>query len=310
MDLSTYSKFMRPEWSALRAHTPLTLTEAELVALRGVNESVSLNEVAEIYLPLSRLLNLHFRAARQLSAVKDEFLGRPSSQPPYIIAVAGSVAVGKSTFARVLQALLGRWPDHPHVALVATDGFLRPTAWLLEHGLMQRKGFPESYDRRAMIEFLARTKRGDTDAEVPVYSHQIYDIVPGEFQKIGQPDILIFEGLNVLQAGDEETRERSALASDFFDFSLYVDANANDIQNWYVERFLLLQRTAFQSPKSYFHHYRDLDEATARETARNIWQTINGVNLRENIRPTRERAHVILRKQRDHAIGEIWLRQI
>lgn len=313
MERPTYTKFKRADWSALRSNTPLTLSEGDLLALRGVSETVTMQEAVEIYLPLSRLLNLHVRAARQLAAVKDEFLGRFVQSPPYVIAIAGSVAVGKSTFARVLQAILARWPDHPDVALVTTDGFLHPNAHLEANGLMGRKGFPESYDRRAMVEFLADVKAGARDLRAPIYSHQAYDILPGEFQAIGMPDILIFEGLNVLQAGatiGEGTRIHTALVSDFFDFSLYIDAEEAHIEHWYVERFLTLQRTAFQKPTSYFHHYKDLDEPEARRVAAGIWRDINLKNLIENILPTRERAHLVMRKEPDHAIGEIWLRRI
>lgn len=313
MDLQAYSTFARHEWSALRFNTPLTLSEADLVALSGLNEVVSEQEVVEVYLPLSRLLNLHVRAARQLGAVKDEFLGRFVRSPPYVVAIAGSVAVGKSTFARVLQAILARWPDHPHVELVTTDGFLRPNAWLQENGLMQRKGFPESYDLRAMVEFLGRVKSGAPEAKAPVYSHQAYDIVPGQWQTVAQPDILIFEGLNVLQTKTDDGpvgRSPAVLVSDFFDFSLYLDADRTDIENWYIERFLLLQQGAFRKRSSFFHHYKDLPDSEARDVARQIWRNINLLNLTENILPTRERAHVVLRKRADHMIGEVRLRQI
>jgi type I pantothenate kinase len=290
VDLSAYQSFSRPEWADLRANTPLLLREVDLAALRSMNEPVSLTEVADMYLPLSRLLNLHVTAARGLTQVKDAFLGRPAAAPPYIVAVAGSVAVGKSTFARVLQALMARWPDHPRVALVTTDGFLQSNAVLQERGLMARKGFPESYDLRQMIRFLAEVKAGERVVSAPVYSHVAYDI---------------FEGLNVLQTGNA-----AVVASDFFDFSVYIDAAQEDIARWYLDRFLLLQRTAFQAPESFFHHYRDLDEAEARDVAIGIWRGINLVNLHENIQPTRPRARVVLRKRADHSIGEVWLRQV
>jgi type I pantothenate kinase len=310
-EYSAYVVFGRDEWARLRASTPLTLSEADLASLRGVDEQVSLADVTEVYLPLSRLLNLHFRSARSLSGVKDEFLGRLVERRPYVIGIAGSVAVGKSTFARVLQALLARWPDHPSVALVTTDGFLYPNATLLERGLMKRKGFPESYDRRRMIAFLADIKAGKSEVVAPVYSHQAYDILPDQVQTVASPDILIFEGLNVLQTGGPESGQApSIIVSDFFDFSLYIDADEAHIEEWYTRRFVRLQRTVFQNPASYFHHYKDLTEPQAREAARGIWRDINLVNLRENISPTRERANVVLRKRADHMVGDVWLRQI
>lgn len=300
-----YRVFSRAEWAALRSTTPLTLSDQDLSALRGLNDRISLAEVGDIHVPLSRLLNLHAAAARTLSMVQEAFLGRPAGTPPYVIAIAGSVAVGKSTFARILRALLARWPDHPRVDLVTTDGFLHPTKVLEERGLMRRKGFPESYDLRRMIEFLAAIKAGGRRVEAPVYSHLGYDIVPGEHQVVDRPDILIFEGLNVLQTGSAPVS-----ASDFFDFSIYVDADEPDIERWYTERFLLLQRTAFQNPASYFHAYRDLPEPEARRFAHDLWQGINLVNLRDNILPTRPRARLVLRKGADHEIREIWLRRM
>ncbi len=310
-EYSAYIEFQRDDWARLRSNTPLTLSESDVASMRGAIEAVSLQDVIDIYLPLSRLLNLHFRSARTLNGVKDQFIGRLIGQRPYVIAIAGSVAVGKSTFARILRALLARWPDHPRVALITTDGFLHPNRVLEERGLMSRKGFPESYDRRRMIRFLADIKAGKPEVTAPVYSHQAYDILPGEMEVIRQPDILIFEGLNVLQTGgDEPGRTPSIIVSDFFDFSLYVDAEVEHIEPWYVERFLLLQRTVFRNPASYFHHYKDLDEAEARRVAAGIWRDINLLNLTENILPTRERANVVLRKRPDHSVGEIWLRQI
>jgi type I pantothenate kinase len=308
---AAYIRFERDEWAALRSSTPLTLSQQDLVALQGFHEKVSLTDVVEIYLPLSRLLNLHIRSARNLNGVKDEFLGRLVGARPYVIGIAGSVAVGKSTFARILQALLARWPDHPRVALVTTDGFLYPNRVLEERGLMHRKGFPESYDRRRMLQFLADIKAGHRRVSAPIYSHQAYDILPDTEQVIEQPDILIFEGLNVLQVEALDSLQPPAvIVSDFFDFSLYVDAAIEHIEPWYINRFLALQRTVFQDPASYFHHYRDLTEAQAREVAHEIWTNINLLNLRENILPTRERANLVLRKRADHTIGEIRLRQI
>jgi type I pantothenate kinase len=310
-EFSAYVAFPRDEWAALRLNTPMTLSAGDLSLLQGVLEQVSLEDVVKIYLPLSRLLNLHFRSARALSGVRDEFLGRPVGRAPYVIGIAGSVAVGKSTFARTLQAVLARWPDHPSVALVTTDGFLYPNATLLERGLMQRKGFPESYDRRRMITFLSDIKAGRSQVSAPVYSHQSYDIVPGELQTIEAPDILIFEGLNVLQTATlEGGHAPSIIVSDFFDYSLYIDAEEAHIQEWYVARFLKLQRTVFQNDSSYFHHYKDLDAEQARDVALDIWRDINLRNLNDNILPSRERANVVLRKRADHLIGEVWLRQI
>jgi len=307
VDRSAYLTFDRREWAALRSNTPMSLSRDDLENLRGVNDPVSLNEVADIYLPLSRLLNLHVMAARSLKkVVQDAFLGRPTKPAPYIIGVAGSVAVGKSTFARLLRAAMARWPDHPRVALVTTDGFLHPTKVLLERNLMRRKGFPESYDQRSMLKFLAAVKSGTTPPQVPVYSHLSYDIVQGQFQTIERPDVLIFEGLNVLQ----HVAGATVLASDFFDFSVYIDAATADAEAWYVERFLLLQRTAFQNPASYFHHYKDLDRTQAEEVARGIWRDINRPNLEENILPTRERARLVLRKDSDHKVEEVWLRRV
>jgi type I pantothenate kinase len=302
---SRFRYFSREEWAALRANTPLVLSAEDLEALRGLHDGLSLEEVEEMYLPLSRFLSLHVKAARGLDQAQNEFLGWEAIHSPFVIAIGGSVAVGKSTFARVLQALLSRWPEQPKVALVTTDGFLYPNAVLQERGLMRRKGFPESYDLRWILSFLHAVKGGDPEIEAPVYSHLVYDIIPGKRQVIRKPDILIFEGLNVLQA----PQGASVIASDFFDFSVYLDANEADIERWYVERFLLLQRTAFQDPKSYFYRYRDLPKEEAERTALKIWQEINLPNLRENIQPTRARADLILRKHSDHLIQSVWLRQ-
>jgi type I pantothenate kinase len=261
--LSAYITFGRSEWAALRFNTPLTLSEADLSALRGLNEPITPAEVADVYLPLTRLLNLHFTAARSLMQVKSAFLDRAPRNAPYIIALAGSVAVGKSTFARLLCALLARWPDHRRVELVTTDGFLHANRVLEERGLMRRKGFPESYDLPRMLRFLSAVKAGEVDLELPVYSHLSGDIAPSEHQVVRHPDILMFEGLNVLQARGTAPM----VVSDFFDFSIYLDADETDIQSWYVERFLGLRRTAFQQPASYFHHYRDLPPSDARAVA-------------------------------------------
>jgi len=312
-EFSAYEAFSRAEWAALRSNTPLTLSEEDLTLLRGVNEQLSLTDVEEIYLPLSRLLNLHFRSARTLNGVRDEFLGRLVGHRPYVIAIAGSVAVGKSTFARVLRALLARWPDHPRVSLVTTDGFLHPNKVLEARGLMSRKGFPESYDRKRMIQFLAALKAGEEVVDAPVYSHQAYDIVPGAIERVEQPDVLIFEGLNVLQTSTVEPTGApvpSVVVSDFFDFSIFVDAQEPYIEAWYVKRFLSLQQTVFRNPGSYFHHYKDLTLSEANKTAAKIWRDINLRNLRDNILPTRERANLVIRKRPDHTVDQIRLRQI
>jgi len=303
-----YLVMTRNEWAELRASTPLTLSEEDLSALRGVNEDVSLEDVANVYLPLSRLINLHIAAARQLTGIRDTFLGRPTHRGPYIIAIAGSVAVGKSTFARVLQAVMARWPDHPNVALVTTDGFLYPNSKLVADGIMHRKGFPESYDRKHMVKFLAAVKAGEHNIEAPIYSHVSYDIVPDQFQVIDQPDILIFEGLNVLQTDGVDGLKPSTIVSDFFDFSVYLDADEQDIEHWYVARFLMLQKTSFRARGAYFRKLADLTPEEAPEAARQIWRDINRVNLLENILPTRERADLVLRKASDHSVSEIWLR--
>ena len=301
-----HTVFSRADWAALRAHTPLALSEAELGQLRGFNEPVSLEEVAQVFLPLSRLINIHVMAARSLgTAVETGFLGRPRTPAPYIIGIAGSVAVGKSTFARLLRAVLSRWADHPHVELVTTDGFLWPTRVLEQRGLLGRKGFPESYDMRRLIGFLAAAKSGAEHLSAPTYSHELYDIVPGQDQRIERADVLLFEGLNVLQT----VSNVSVVASDFFDLSIYIDADADIIETWYVDRFLMLQRTAFQKPSSYFHHYKDLDRTQAEDVAREIWRNVNLRNLTENILPTRERADLVIHKGRSHMTEELWLRR-
>lgn len=317
---AAYLDFDRAAWARLRAATPLTLDEHDLADLQGLNEPVSLGEVEAVYLPLSRLLNLQVAATQTLHKATDTFLGTLARPTPFVIGIAGSVAVGKSTFARILRALLSRWPAHPRVDLVTTDGFLFPNHTLEARGLLDRKGFPESYDLRRLVEFMAEVKAAEGPVRAPVYSHQAYDIVPDEFQIVDRPDIVIVEGLNVLQTGetrrpgDTEGRSREPFrprifVSDFFDFSIYVDADEADIERWYGERFLTLRETVFQDPRSYFHRYASLSEADALRMSRGIWQRINGVNLRENIKPTRERARLVLEKGHDHVVRRIRLRK-
>ena len=308
-ELSRYVEFTRAEWARLRASTPLPLSEAQLRPLVGLNEQVSIGEVSDIYLPLSRLLNLYVAATQKLHAATDTFLGTSGQKIPYVIGVAGSVAVGKSTTARILQALLSRWPSHPQVDLITTDGFLLPKRTLEAKGLMHRKGFPESYDVRRLVQFMADVKSGVPEVTAPLYSHLVYDIVPDEHQVVREPDIVIVEGLNVLQTGSGQRRLRM-FVSDFFDFSIYVDANEADIEQWYIERFLKLRDTVFRNPSSYFHKYAQLSAEQAKEIARSIWHSINLPNLKQNILPTRERAHSILEKGRDHAVRRVKLRKL
>ncbi|OXM48051.1 type I pantothenate kinase [Amycolatopsis alba] len=305
-ELSPYVELHREQWRELRRATPLPLTAAELLRLRGLGEQVDLAEVAEVYLPLSRLINLQVAARQRLYEATTTFLGEDSrgTKVPYIIGIAGSVAVGKSTTARILRTLLARWPDHPRVDLVTTDGFLHPRAELVRRGIMHRKGFPESYDRRALLRFVTEVKSGAERVSAPVYSHLAYDILPDEEQVVQQPDILILEGLNVLQPGPRLS------VSDLFDFSIYVDAATTDIERWYVERFLKLRHTAFADPASHFHHFAGLPDDEARAEARHLWRTINEPNLMENIKPTRPRATLVLRKDADHAINRVRLRKL
>ena len=311
-DLSPYRSFSRDEWARLRADTPLTLSAAEVDQLQSLNDPVSLDEVIAIYLPLSRLLSLYVAAAQGLFKATQRFLQADKTEKvPYIIGVAGSVAVGKSTTARILKALLARWPNTPKVDLVTTDGFLRPNAELTRLRLMDRKGFPESYDTARLLRFLADIKAGKREVRAPLYSHLVYDVVPGEETVVERPDILIVEGLNVLQPA-RLPRDGAAIpfVSDFFDFSIYLDADVEDLHRWYLARFLKLRNTAFRNPLSYFRKYADLSEAEAIEFAEGLWSRINLVNLSENILPTRQRASLILRKGASHRIEQVSLRRL
>lgn len=308
---SPYANYSRAEWARLRDDTPLTLSEADLENLSGLTERISTDEVVEIYLPLSRLLNLYVEASQGLHGDTEEFLRKGNGKVPFIIGLAGSVAAGKSVTARVLQALLARWPSHPDVALVPTDGFLFPNAVLEERDLMSRKGFPESYDLSQLLAFLGDVKSGVERVEAPRYSHLVYDVLKDQKLTVSQPDIVIVEGLNVLQPAKlPEDGQAIPFVSDFFDFSIYIDASEELVETWYVERFLRLRQTAFRDPASYFHRYATLSEQEARETALSIWQTINLVNLKENILPTRQRADLILRKGEDHAVESVSLRKL
>ncbi|HZQ34172.1 MAG TPA: type I pantothenate kinase [Mycobacterium sp.] len=304
---SPYVEFDRGQWRELRKSIPLPLTEDELIGLRGLGEQIDLTEVAEVYLPLARLIHLQVAARQRLFAATNEFLGeqhQPERPVPFVIGVAGSVAVGKSTTARVLQALLARWEHHPRVDLVTTDGFLYPNSELRRRNLMHRKGFPESYNRRALMRFVTAVKSGADKVCAPVYSHLLYDIIPGEMHFVRHPDILILEGLNVLQTGP------TLMVSDLFDFSLYVDARIEDIEEWYVSRFLTMRSTAFANPASHFHHYAALNDQQAVTAAKEIWRSINRPNLIENILPTRPRATLVLRKDADHSINRLRLRKL
>lgn len=283
---------------------PQVLTEAELEKLSGIGENLDLQEVEDIYLPLSRLIHLQVRARQKLTKVTETFIGDDPGHVPFIIGLAGSVAVGKSTTARVLQVLLQRWDSHPRVDLVTTDGFLHSKAVLEERGIMHRKGFPESYDRRNLMRFVTEVKSGHPVVKAPIYSHEAYDILPDEFIEVRQPDILILEGLNVLQTGP------TLMVSDLFDFSIYVDAKTQNIERWYIERFLKLRDTAFREPGNHFAGFADMDDAEATYAARELWQTINLPNLVENILPTRVRASLVLRKDYDHTVQRVRMRKI
>ena len=309
--LSPYRVFSRAEWAAKRADTPMTLTPDEVTRLRSLHDRLDMAEVEEIYLPLSRLLSFYVEATQRLFRAQQGFLGTEDSKMPYIIGVAGSVAVGKSTTARVLQALLARWPNVPKVDLLTTDGFLYPNAILEREGMMEKKGFPESYDLPALLRFLSDIKAGRRGVRAPVYSHLIDDVIPNHWIEIDRPDILIVEGLNVLQTG-RPPRDGKAIpfVSDFFDFSVYLDASEDVLLKWYVDRFLTLRGTAFSDPKSYFHRYSELSDKEAAMTAATIWTRINLVNLHDNIQPTRQRADLILRKGESHQVEEVALRRL
>ena len=306
VDVERYLRFDRGNWAELRAQTPLTLHEKDLEALRGINDRIDLEEVVAIYLPLTRLLNLYVSATQNLHRVAATFLGTISPKMPYVIGIAGSVAVGKSTSARILQALLTRWPEHPRVELITTDGFLYPNAVLESRGIMNRKGFPESYDTKRLVQFLREIKAGMPDVSAPVYSHVEYDIVEGDSQVVHQPDILIVEGLNVLQVGSDALE----FVSDYFDFSIYIDAVESDIEHWYIERFLALRKTVFSDPASFFTHFAHLTDEQAIEVARGIWREINGKNLSDNIAPTRARASLVMQKDANHRVTEVHLRKL
>lgn len=311
LQFSPYREFSREDWARLRADTPMTLVERDLEQLSGLMQELSMQEVEQIYLPMSRLLNLYVAAAQELHAVTSRFLGRKDGKVPFILGVAGSVAVGKSTTARVLRALLARWPDHPRVDLITTDGFLLPNRELEARGIMNRKGFPESFDTARLLNFLADVKSGRERVEAPVYSHFHYDILPGQTAVVERPDILIVEGLNVLQPA-RLPRDGKAIpfVSDFFDFSIYIDADPRIIEEWYVARFMRLRTTAFRDPGAYFHRYASLSPEAAQARAMEIWRTINLKNLEENILPTRQRASLILRKGSDHRVESVALRKL
>ena len=305
--LSPFLTFNRHQWAELRKSVPLKLTEQDLKPLLGFNEELSLDEVSTIYLPLTRLINYYIEENLRRQAVLNRFLGGRNPTVPYIISIAGSVAVGKSTSARILQSLLSNWPNTRQVDLITTDGFLYPLEKLKKDNLLQKKGFPISYDTAKLIQFLADVKSGKSGVTAPIYSHLTYDIIPNRFDIVNQPDILILEGLNVLQTGSRKTGQ--VFVSDFVDFSIYVDADESLLKEWYIRRFLKLRQSAFTDPNSYFKHYAQLSEQESIQTATDIWNNINGLNLRENILPTRERANLILTKGANHVVEWVKLRK-